>query len=187
MNRRLATLALTLALALTGAFATEFPANSDVLVTAEDGTIVGIGKIVDGEEFELELLADFSGFGTLVFTAADGTTRTLDVLISDGAVSVDFVDLGTLLAEAGFRSVEIETDDELAGRPEDAGQPDDAGEAAENADDNAAEGADNADDGIENADDAAADGDEQADDRADDGSDNGDDAETEGDDRTENE
>lgn len=180
MDRLLATLALTFALALTGAFATQFPANSDVLVTAEDGTIVGIGKTVDGEEFELELLADFSGFGTLVFTAADGTTRTLDVLISDGAVSVDFVDLGTLLAEAGFRSIEIETDDELAGRP------DDAGEASENADDNADEGADNADDGIENADDDAADGAEQADDRADDGSDHGDDAETEGDDRTEN-
>ena len=163
--------ALVLALTFSLAAAVEFPTAASVLITSDDGTIVGVGKVVDGEEFELELLIDFSGFGTLVFTTPEGTTHTLEVMVGDGAVTVDLVGLPALLTEAGFSDISITSDDGFANRPEDAGRPDDAGQpedtgrpddagkpddAGDEANDNAGEGADNADDGMGNADDAAS-------------------------------
>lgn len=176
-------LALFCALTVTAAAAVEFPANGEVLIAADDGTIVGVGKFVDGEQFELELLLDFSGFGTLVFTGPDGSTQVLEVMIGDGVVLVDLVDLTTLLRDAGFE-VSVKSDDRLAGRPDDAGRPENVGQpedrgrpegAGDEANENAAEGADNAYGGIDNADDAAEKGKEHADERAFEGRGNADD------------
>ena len=108
-------LALVFTLSLFVAAAYEFPRDGSVLVTAEDGTIVGIGKLVDGEEFELEVLVDFTGFGKLVFTTPDGSTQMLDVMIGKGIVSVDLMDLESVLSNAGFTEINITTDANLAG------------------------------------------------------------------------
>lgn len=185
-------LALSFALSLFVAAAYEFPKDGSVLITAEDGTIVGVGKFVDGEEFELEVLVDFTGFGKLVFTTPGGSTQMLDVMIGEGVVTVDLMDLELVLSDAGFTEVSITTDDSLAlagkpentGRPEGAGRSDDAGaedqEPNEHANDNANEGAENAGQGQDNANENASEGAENAGQ----GSDNAD--ENAGDDANEN-
>ncbi|HLV11389.1 MAG TPA: hypothetical protein VKY42_02980, partial [Trueperaceae bacterium] len=87
MMRRVAMM-VGLALALSWVAALDLPTDATVMVTSPDGTIVGVGRVVAGRGFVLELLPGFSGEGTLVFTTPDGDVRVAKVSVRDGAVFV---------------------------------------------------------------------------------------------------
>lgn len=86
------------------AMAFEIPANADVIVTDDQGVIVGVGWVADGARFELRLLVDFAGPARLIWLSPDGAVETVDVVVGDGVVTVDGVDLRELLPR-GFVDV----------------------------------------------------------------------------------
>lgn len=144
------TLCATLLLAFALAAASGFPRDAGVLVTADDGTIVGIGSAAAGEAFELELMTGFTGFGTMIVTTPDGDTRVLPVTIGDAGISVELTDLPELLRASGFEDVRITRGSPApaaSGRadPAPAGRPDDPGRSGE-APRSEPAGADDADD-----------------------------------------
>jgi hypothetical protein len=138
--------ALCIALFLTFAAAMSLPSDADIVVIANDGTIVGIGKTVGAVTFELELLAGFEGFASLVIVTPEGDTYAFAVMISDGSLYVDLVDLADIVREAGFTDHRVFADD-VSARPDVAGRPDDVGRGA----DAAADAAEVAHEGMGNA------------------------------------
>ena len=139
-------IALCIALFVSLAAALSLPSDADIVVIANDGTIVGIGKTVGAVTFELELLAGFEGFASLVIVTPEGDTHAFDVMISDGSLFVDFVDLADIVHEAGFTDHRVFAAD-VSARPEATARPDDVGRGA----DAAADAADAAHEGMGNA------------------------------------
>jgi hypothetical protein len=99
--RRTKTWTCALFAALTMAFASalEVPTDADLLVTDADSRIVGVGHVVGGLRFELVVEEGFAGPAALVWLLPDGGVRTVAVVVADGAVWVDDVDLMTLLPD----------------------------------------------------------------------------------------
>jgi hypothetical protein len=99
--RRTKTWTCALFAALTMAFASalEVPTDADLLVTDADSRIVGVGHVVGGLRFELVVEEGFAGPASLVWLLPDGGVRTVAVVVADGAVWVDDVDLMTLLPD----------------------------------------------------------------------------------------
>lgn len=110
---------LLVALLATFASALEVPTEAEVLVTDSDSRIVGVGHVVAGVRFDLVLEEGFAGLASLVWLAPDGGVRTIEVVVEDGVVWVDGVDLTSLLPEA-FAFVRVRFATEL----EDAWPPD---------------------------------------------------------------
>jgi len=57
-----------------------FPPDAEVFLTAEGGTIVGVGRIVDGRAFELRILRGFSGAARLTLVSP-GDVSVYDVVV----------------------------------------------------------------------------------------------------------
>jgi hypothetical protein len=112
-------IALLIAAALSLAAAVSLPSDATMFVTDGDGTIVGIGRTVSGETFELELLIGFEGFARLTVVTPAGEVVSFEVLIAGGVAYVDLVDLGALALEAGFTAAQVTAvdllDEEAAG------------------------------------------------------------------------
>jgi hypothetical protein len=112
-------IALLVAAALSLAAAVSLPSDATMFVTDGDGTIVGIGRTVSGETFELELLIGFEGFARLTVVTPAGEVVSFEVLIAGGVAYVDLVDLGALALEAGFTAAQVTAvdllDEEAAG------------------------------------------------------------------------
>ncbi len=106
------TCAILVAAIATYAVAFEVPTDAEVLVTDAESRIVGIGHAVAGERFELVLEEGFAGPASLVWLAPDGAVRTIEVVVADGAVWVDGVDLTSLLPES-FAFVRVRRATEL--------------------------------------------------------------------------
>ena len=60
--------------------ASVFPANADVFLTSERGTIVGVGRITEGRTFEIRILQGFSGPARLTLVAP-GEVSVVDVVV----------------------------------------------------------------------------------------------------------
>ena len=114
-----------LAIALSFAAATAFPSDADVFVIDRTGIIVGIGKMVAGEVFELQLMAGFDGFAELTIVTPAGDVVVRDVVVMGGVVFLDLVDIAVMAREAGFGAVHVSAV-ELAADEADSG-PRDAG------------------------------------------------------------
>lgn len=178
---------LILALAFAGAWT--MPSDAQVVLTAEDGTIVGVGQAYGGTHFELELLAGFEGPARLLIVQLAGDPLLFDAVVRDDIVFVDassvpdrftsldpadLVDLAHVLEASGFVTLAIGARDPgAAGRATAAGAreaapadprsgTDDAGGPDERADDRAREALD----GAGNAADRAVEGGGNAADRA---------------------
>lgn len=141
--RTLITLCIALFVSFTAAIS--LPSDADIVVTANDGTIVGIGKTAGAVTFELELLAGFEGFASLLIITPGGETHAFEVMISGGSLFVDLVDLADIVREAGFTDHRVFADD-VSARPDVTGRPDGVGGA-----DAAADAAEVAHDGMGNA------------------------------------
>ena len=105
---RLRTVAATLIVALAAslAHAFEFPSDAEFIVTDEQGVIVAIGRAVDGASAIVEVLSGFEGPARLTLFRRDGSTRSIDVAIADGVVTIAGVDLRVLLSEV-FEEVAV--------------------------------------------------------------------------------
>ncbi len=57
-----------------------FPPNAEVFLTADSGTIVGVGKVTDGRVFEIRILQGFSGPARLTLVAV-GEVSVLDIVV----------------------------------------------------------------------------------------------------------
>lgn len=170
--RTLIATCLILALAFAGAWT--MPSDAQVVLTAEDGTIVGVGQASGGTHFELELLTGFDGPARLLVVQLTGDALLFDAFVRDDVVLVDaatapdrsgpsdpadLVDLALLLEASGFVAFAIGArDDGAPGRATAArardGSPADgrsAGDDIGGLDDRAA---DRARDAVEGADDA---------------------------------
>jgi len=126
---------LILALAFAGAWT--MPSDAQVVLTAEDGTIVGVGQAFGGSLFELELLAGFEGPARLLIVQLTGDALLFDAVVRDGVVlvdastapdregpidPVDLVDLAQVLEASGFVTLTIGARDPgAAGRASAAG------------------------------------------------------------------
>ncbi len=106
------TFALLLGLTATFASALDVPADAEVFVTDPDSRIVGLGRVVAGERFELVLVDGYAGRAVLVWLSPDGGVRTTEVVVADGVVWVDGVELTSVLPE-GFSSVHVRIAAEL--------------------------------------------------------------------------
>jgi len=112
---------LSVALLLTWAVAAApLPADATAFVTDAEGTIVGIGRTLAGETFELRLLIGFDGPAQLIFVTAAGEVVVLRIMVVDGVAYVDRLDLRVLAFEAGFHDVRVVAAAALA----DGGAPD---------------------------------------------------------------
>jgi hypothetical protein len=104
-----------LALAFAGAWS--MPSDAQLVLTADDGTIVGVGHAETGTHFEFELLAGFEGPARLLIVEPTGDALLFDAFVSGGAVFVDvsddtgrvdpidpadMVDLALVLEASGF-------------------------------------------------------------------------------------
>lgn len=118
-------IALFLALVLSVAAAIPFPRDADVFVIDRGGTIIGIGKTVSGEVFELALIAGFSGFAELTIVTPAGEVAVHEVMVMDGMVFLDLIDVSVMAREAGFATVSVSPVDLVAAEaeivPRDAG------------------------------------------------------------------
>jgi len=57
-----------------------FPSDASVILTAERGDIVGVGRIVGGRTFEIQILQGFAGPARVAFVAA-GKVLVLDIVV----------------------------------------------------------------------------------------------------------
>ncbi len=121
---------LILAIAFAGAWT--MPSDAQLVLTAEDGTIVGVGQAYDGTRFELELLSGFEGPARLLIVQLTGDALLLaavvrgDIVLVDvseatdgvGPIDpVDLVDLALVLEASGFVTLTIgPRDDGAQGR-----------------------------------------------------------------------
>ena len=122
-----ATCVLLVALMATYALALDVPTEAEMLVTDSESRIVGVGHVVAGERFDLVLEEGFAGPASLLWLAPDGGVRTIEVVVADGAVWVDGVDLTSLLPET-FAFVRVRRATELGDAwPPDVGQGPPAG------------------------------------------------------------
>jgi hypothetical protein len=105
------------AVLLGAAFAVEFPAEGDVVLTAE-GSVVGTGEFQEGD-LDLELLSGFSGFATMTVVDEAGNEISVEVFIdSDASVvlSETLEDLRDVVAETGGEvTVTVEESLEVSG------------------------------------------------------------------------
>ena len=129
-----------LALVLSVAAATAFPRDADVFVIDRGGTIIGIGKTVAGEVFELELVAGFSGFAELTIVTPAGEVAVHEVMVTAGVVFLDLIDVTVMAREAGFATVSVSPFDLVAAEaeiaPRDAGMENASETGRASADDN---------------------------------------------------
>lgn len=72
------------------------PADADVFLTIDRGTIVGVGKVVEGGALELRLLRGFSGPARLTIVTP-GEVAVFDVVVRGPGVLLPFGDV--LLAD----------------------------------------------------------------------------------------
>jgi hypothetical protein len=87
---------------LGAAFAVEFPADGDVVLTA-NGSLVGTGEFHEGD-LDLELLSGFSGFATMTVVDEAGNAVRLELFIDSDAsfvLSETLEDLRDVVAETG--------------------------------------------------------------------------------------
>ena len=105
--RRVRTVVSALLLALAGSLAHgfDFPPEAEFIVTDADGIIVAHGRATDGTSVDMEVWSGFEGLAQLTWFLPDGATLAIEVAIEDGLVSVDGVDLRTLLAATFERVV----------------------------------------------------------------------------------
>lgn len=82
-------LATCLMLVLAVAWAWRMPADAQVVLTAQDGRIVGVGFALAGERFDLELLPEFEGAAQLLVVSLEGGALALRAIVTDGVVYVD--------------------------------------------------------------------------------------------------
>ena len=82
-------LAICLMLVLAVAWAWRMPSDAQVVLTAQDGRIVGVGFALAGERFDLELLPDFEGAAQLLVVSLEGGALALRAIVTDGVVYVD--------------------------------------------------------------------------------------------------
>jgi len=115
-------IATCLMLTLAAAGAWTMPSDAQLVLTAEDGTIVGVGQAYGGTHFELELLAGFEGAARLLIVLPAGDALLFAAVVIDDAVFVDvldaaarvgagdpadFVDLTLVLDASGFAAFAI--------------------------------------------------------------------------------
>lgn len=103
-------ISLFLALLVGFGVALELPEDSTVTITDDAGIVVGFGSYAEGS-LELTLSEDAVGFLTLDFTAEDGSSVSVEVMVSeDGSlVVVDTFEGLVETIETDGGSVEIET------------------------------------------------------------------------------
>jgi len=108
-------IALVVALCLPLAAAFELPRDATLFVTDAAGTIVGVGRLVAGETFEIDLAPGFGGAVMLTFVALDGGVVVAAAVVDGGVVLIDRVDIAQLATQAGFRTVRVAVADAAAG------------------------------------------------------------------------
>lgn len=103
-------IATCLFLVLAAAWAWRMPADAQVVLTAQDGRIVGVGFASSGERFDLELLPDFEGSVRLLVVSLEGGARALRAIVTDGVVYVDTSSLDEMSGEhdVGVEPLELE-------------------------------------------------------------------------------
>jgi len=116
--RHIISLAVALAVSVAAAF--ELPRDATLFVTDTSGTIVGVGRLVAGETFEIDLAVGFGGAVMLTFVGPDGAVVVVGAVVDDGVVLLDLVDIAVLAAQAGFRAVRVSAADPAGSASADA-------------------------------------------------------------------
>jgi hypothetical protein len=98
------------------AAAIDVPADASVVITSEDGVVVGVGSLARGERLTLDLLEGFRGRARLLLVAAGGAVTVLVVDVVRDTLMVDGSDLLERLAELGFHELAITGDAAIAAR-----------------------------------------------------------------------
>jgi hypothetical protein len=98
------------------AAAIDVPADASVVITSEDGLVVGVGSLARGERLTLDLLEGFRGRARLLLVAPGGAVTLLDVDIVDDILMVDGTNWLERLADVGFQELEITGDAPIAAR-----------------------------------------------------------------------
>jgi hypothetical protein len=116
MLKALSTLILTLVLGT--ALAVELPGSATLFFTTENGTVVAVGELEEGD-LSLELLAGFSGFVTITSVDEEGNVVSFEATVDvNGTVTVldmesfEFVDLAHAVTAAGG-DVDVEFEDSI--------------------------------------------------------------------------
>lgn len=98
MNRvRTTILLLALLWGVASAAVPSLPPDARLMITDPRGVIVGVGHITGGTAFEMTLLTGFEGRARLTLLLDDGRTEAFEVVVVEGTVRVDGVDLLDLL------------------------------------------------------------------------------------------
>jgi hypothetical protein len=100
-------IALVVVLWMSLAAALELPRDATLFVTDAAGTIVGVGRLVAGETFEIDLAPGFAGVAVLTFVGADGGVVVAAAVVEGGVVLIDRRDIALLARQAGFRTVRV--------------------------------------------------------------------------------
>ncbi len=118
-------IALAIAAILSIAQAVTLPPDATMFVTDDDGVIVGVGRSHGGETFVLDVIATYQGFARLVIVTSDGDVVVHDVVVTEGTVLLELVDLRAIARRAGFVAVFVEAIDvvDTADRHLPAGAP----------------------------------------------------------------
>jgi hypothetical protein len=105
---RLRTVVATWIVVLAGSLghAFEFPPDGEFIVTDDQGVIVAVGRTASGTSAWVEVWSGFEGPAQLTLLLGDGRTRSIDVTIGGGVVTIEGVDLRELLAEV-FEDVAV--------------------------------------------------------------------------------
>ena len=90
-----------------GAFAISLPQGAQLRLLDDAGNLVGGGKVDDDPKLEFDVLANLSGFGSLVLRLPDGTEETYETLFGENGeilvvVGNDIVPLRDLARDAGL-------------------------------------------------------------------------------------
>lgn len=94
---------LMLSLLIGGALAADLPSEGQIVVVSADGVVAGTGVLESGD-LELELLAGFTGFGTMTVIGEAGEVFVYGVMVQAGGevVLTESLDgLATLVRSAG--------------------------------------------------------------------------------------
>ncbi len=104
-------IAVACAALLSIALAVTFPPDASMFVTDGDGVIVGVGRSHAGETFVLDVIASYQGFARLVIVTSAGEVVVHDVVVTQGTVLLEFVDLRDIATRSGFVEVFVEAID----------------------------------------------------------------------------
>ncbi len=104
-------IALAVTAFLSVAVAVTLPPDANMFVADDDGVIVGVGRSDAGETFVLDVIAAYQGFARLVIVTSGGDVVVHDVMVMDGVVLLEFVDLRVIARRSGFDEVAVEAID----------------------------------------------------------------------------